>query len=472
MKQLSNELNEVDISSDELYSQSHSIANHIRRFIRALTSIRGQTGIGRFFLYETVEPVVSSTPETISTQSTTSESNYEIASTLLSNCNLLTTKFASEGLFTSSQPPTPNSSDENTFRLADTSLRKDDMDSEELLLAVERQLNKFGITFLSAALSLSLIHVASHEKSLKGNEDHKKRLWSEEHLSSIIFMLKSHVELTLVPLKLLTQLDKDDIHDSVSELHEAFSQKSVRKAVDSVVEDLSAVLKELVSFFALQQQLDDQTIIPLVYAIIPIYFEQGQAVNGGVSLNSLLPSATDILTSIFSRYDSHRSFIIEEIVSNISRISHLSKRAVPRCRLSNGRGSVAMTSALLFQLIQSATLLPNVWGHSVPRYITAVACASETPDFDVMTGTVKVIFCSTFRKALNTHGTTVLTHRFFRNLKTAGTRALTHFTTWSNFYSAEHFHWTVTALPAKKKRPVNVEVIIMNRIIVFFLKDC
>ncbi|KAJ3211440.1 hypothetical protein HK099_008003, partial [Clydaea vesicula] len=108
-----------------------------------------------------------------------------------------------------------------------------------------------------------------------------------------------------------------------------------------------------ISQMADKEFVSDDIIIPLVFISLSPFFTDPMFAS---DLDLLQNRGINLLRLIFCRNSTHRSFILEEIISNLTKTTNSSlssKNKVSRYyKLADGK-SVQMVSALIFQLIQS-----------------------------------------------------------------------------------------------------------------------
>jgi cohesin loading factor subunit SCC2 len=109
------------------------------------------------------------------------------------------------------------------------------------------------------------------------------------------------------------------------------------------------------------EEMSEQIVIVAVYvAVGPFFVEGGRASSDGkgkakawltlASLKSLRMASLNLLRTLFAKYPKQRHWIVEEVLSMLSRVPDLKQK---HFKLRNGR-SIHSVSALLLHLIQSA----------------------------------------------------------------------------------------------------------------------
>eukprot|EP01116_Phalansterium_solitarium_P022235 TRINITY_DN7270_c0_g1_i1.p1 TRINITY_DN7270_c0_g1~~TRINITY_DN7270_c0_g1_i1.p1 ORF type:complete len:1896 (-),score=444.63 TRINITY_DN7270_c0_g1_i1:97-5784(-) len=132
------------------------------------------------------------------------------------------------------------------------------------------------------------------------------------------------------------------------------SSKTLTTACNTVVSKICSLVDKLQILLG-AHALTDGVILKLVALSMPCFYV---SVPDGAA-HSLQLAAISLLRSIFARYHRHRSGILEEIFLSLAKLPK-NKRNLRSFQLEDGRaGSSQMVSALVMQLIQSCTALPE-----------------------------------------------------------------------------------------------------------------
>jgi cohesin loading factor subunit SCC2 len=113
------------------------------------------------------------------------------------------------------------------------------------------------------------------------------------------------------------------------------------------IHEVVGLLAELLNV----QVLTDTTVLHLsTLGVSPFFVE---------NVSELQLSALKLVTGIFTHYDKHRRLLLDDILASIARLPS-SKRSLRTFKLSAGSDEcIQMLTALVLQLIQCVTHLPN-----------------------------------------------------------------------------------------------------------------
>ncbi|KIK80090.1 hypothetical protein PAXRUDRAFT_833727 [Paxillus rubicundulus Ve08.2h10] len=195
-----------------------------------------------------------------------------------------------------------------------------------------------------------------------------KQLYSEELITTCLNTVKNQLTMIVYPFvegigasgSASPQLNclHRHIHSSCGEL---------RKLLTELFQALSAALPRINALFSADDiMMSDAIIIQAVYIAIGPFFvvesaegdTKGKRENvvlstlGGSAMRGLRLDALSIIRSVFANHEDQRSWIIEEILSSLIKLSNSHKKA-GQFRLRDGR-SIRTASALLLQLVQTS----------------------------------------------------------------------------------------------------------------------
>jgi len=113
------------------------------------------------------------------------------------------------------------------------------------------------------------------------------------------------------------------------------------------IHEVVSLLAELLNV----QVLTDTTVLHLsTLGVSPFFVE---------NVSELQLSALKLVTGIFTHYEKHRRLLLDDILASIARLPS-SKRSLRTFKLSAGSDEcIQMLTALVLQLIQCVTHLPN-----------------------------------------------------------------------------------------------------------------
>ncbi len=180
----------------------------------------------------------------------------------------------------------------------------------------------------------------------------EKQLLSEELLQSITQTLKKAVNCIVPVVEARSSGTRSFLFERAS---------SYRKSISQLLHDTNKIMGLLVKLIS-RAELSDTVITPLEYCAIGLLFienasNEKDSVLGIQKFEVLRRSAMDIITIIYSRYLSQRTFLFTELISSVQKLP-VGNQAKRHYRLAHGR-SIQIVSALIMQLVQtSGTSLP------------------------------------------------------------------------------------------------------------------
>ncbi|KAF9235171.1 hypothetical protein BU15DRAFT_51679 [Melanogaster broomeanus] len=200
--------------------------------------------------------------------------------------------------------------------------------------------------------------------ALLNGEGLTKQLYSEELITTCLNTTKNQLTMIIYPFyegigsggsPQLNYLHQS-IHSSCGEL---------RRLLTELVQALSAALPRINALFSADGiMMSDAIIIQAVYIAIGPFFvvesaesdTKGKRENvntlGSSAMRGFRLDALSIIRSVFANHEEQRSWIIEEILSSLIKLSNSHKKA-GQFRLRDGR-SIRTVSALLLQLVQTS----------------------------------------------------------------------------------------------------------------------
>ncbi|KAF9488996.1 hypothetical protein BDN71DRAFT_1531854 [Pleurotus eryngii] len=200
-----------------------------------------------------------------------------------------------------------------------------------------------------------------------------KQIYSEELITSCLSTVKNQLTKVIYPfVEASTDLDSSHTHPTLFHLIKSTTAsspkaKNNRCLLGEVFQALSSVLPRVNSLINAETvAMSDSIIIQAVYIAIGPFFvvDSGEGDTKGkkdsVVLNTFGKSAMRglrldalaLIRSIFANHEEQRSWIIEEILSSLIKLSDAKQKA-GQFRLRDGR-SIRTISALLLQLVQTS----------------------------------------------------------------------------------------------------------------------
>ncbi|KAF9267598.1 hypothetical protein L218DRAFT_955463 [Marasmius fiardii PR-910] len=212
--------------------------------------------------------------------------------------------------------------------------------------------------------------------ALLGSDRLTKQLYSEEIITSCLNSVKNQLTKVIYPFveccsetNLTSVLSTSLLYHVVK--HTSPHLQNHRKLLGEMFQALSAILPKInVLVSAESVAMSDSIVIQAVYIAIGPFFVDGDGTHGegkgkkekeglvvktfGKSaLRGLRLHALSLIREIFANREDQRSWIIEEILSSLIKLSD-SKQKAGQFRLRDGR-SIRTVSALLLQLVQTST---------------------------------------------------------------------------------------------------------------------
>ncbi|KAH0832222.1 sister chromatid cohesion C-terminus-domain-containing protein [Lanmaoa asiatica] len=233
-----------------------------------------------------------------------------------------------------------------------------------------QQLTDSDVHELAVQLEVSRDSIVAAEccMGLLSGESLTKQLYSEELITTCLSTVKNQLTMVVYPFVEGTgvggaaspQLDclLRYTHSNCGEL---------RRLLTELFQALAAALPRINSLFSADGiSMSDAIIIQAVYIAIGPFFVVESAENdtknkrenvvlstlGNSAMRGLRLDALSIIRSVFANHEDQRSWIIEEILSSLIKLSNSHKKA-GQFRLRDGR-SIRTVSALLLQLIQTS----------------------------------------------------------------------------------------------------------------------
>ncbi|KAF7422876.1 Sister chromatid cohesion protein 2 [Pleurotus ostreatus] len=200
-----------------------------------------------------------------------------------------------------------------------------------------------------------------------------KQIYSEELITSCLSTVKNQLTKAIYPfVEASTDLDASHTHPTLYHLVKSTTASSTkaknnRRLLGEVFQALSSILPRVNSLINAETvAMSDSIIIQAVYIAIGPFFvvDSGEGDTKGkkdsVVLNTFGKSAMRglrldalaLIRSIFANHEEQRSWIIEEILSSLIKLSDAKQKA-GQFRLRDGR-SIRTVSALLLQLVQTS----------------------------------------------------------------------------------------------------------------------
>ncbi|KAG2144172.1 uncharacterized protein EDB93DRAFT_1154179 [Suillus bovinus] len=253
------------------------------------------------------------------------------------------------------------------------SLSVPEEDSRELELDsanVPQELTEAHLHDLSKQLEVARDSILAVEccVALLSGEGLTKQLYSEELITACLSTVQNQLNMVLFPF-----VEAVGVGGSSSPQLQCIHSNThthsgdLRRLLSELFQAVSAVLPRINVLFSGENiVMSDAIIIQTVYIAIGPFFvvESGEGdikskkdnvvlnTLGNSAMRGLRLDALSVIRSIFANHEEQRSWIIEEILSSLIKLSNSHKKA-GQFRLRDGR-SIRTVSALLFQLVQTS----------------------------------------------------------------------------------------------------------------------
>ncbi|KIO02759.1 hypothetical protein M404DRAFT_15882 [Pisolithus tinctorius Marx 270] len=235
----------------------------------------------------------------------------------------------------------------------------------------QQHLTDSDIRALGAQLEIARDSILAAECciALLSGEGLTKQLYSEELITTCLSTIKNQLTMIVYPF-----VEGSGIGTSVSPQLQCLHRYThtgtgdLRRLLGELFQAVSAALPRVNSLFSADGLImSDAIIIQAVYIAIGPFFivesaqegdTKGKKENavlstlGSSAVRGLRLDALSIIRSIFANHEDQRSWIIEEILTSLIKLSNSHKKA-GQFRLRDGR-SIRTVSALLLQLVQTS----------------------------------------------------------------------------------------------------------------------
>ncbi|KAF9220470.1 hypothetical protein BS17DRAFT_739205 [Gyrodon lividus] len=233
-----------------------------------------------------------------------------------------------------------------------------------------QQLTDSNVHVLAVQLEIARNSILAAEccMALLSGEGLTKQLYSEELIATCLSTVKNQLTAIVYPfVEGIGASGSASPQLNCLHRHTHSSCGELRKLLTELFQALSASLPRINALFSADGiMMSDAIIIQAVYIAIGPFFvvesaesdTKGKRENvvlstlGSSAMRGLRLDALSIIRSVFANHEDQRSWIIEEILSSLIKLSNSHKKA-GQFRLRDGR-SIRTVSALLLQLVQTS----------------------------------------------------------------------------------------------------------------------
>jgi cohesin loading factor subunit SCC2 len=206
-----------------------------------------------------------------------------------------------------------------------------------------------------------------------------KRVYLEEVIDRVVLYIKYHLRNTIFPSFDSTYRLDNKKKDGRRKKSTPVSEKSIL-VLYTKISELVNLLAELLNI----QVLTDTSVLHASSMGVSPFFAE--------NVSELQLACLKLVTTIFTRYETHRRLLLDDILASIARLPS-TKRSLRTYRL-NSEEHIQMLTALVLQLIQCVVALPDS--------LLNKNCLDGTQSENVKAVDKDVLICNKYEKALNT----------------------------------------------------------------------
>lgn len=175
----------------------------------------------------------------------------------------------------------------------------------------------------------------------------EKHIYSEELLQSVIRVVQKVLECIAPIIEARSSASPSTLFDHAS---------SHKKVVTQLLHDASKVMGLLAKLLA-KEEMAETIITPIEFFAVKLLFVENapnekDSVLGIQKFEILRRTAMDLISVIFSRYPSQRSFLFDEILTSLQRLP-TSRQTARQFKLADGK-AIQLVSALIMRLVQTS----------------------------------------------------------------------------------------------------------------------
>ncbi|XP_030756621.1 nipped-B protein [Sitophilus oryzae] len=206
-----------------------------------------------------------------------------------------------------------------------------------------------------------------------------KRVYLEEIIDRVVLYIKYHLANTIFP-------SFDSTYKLDNKKKDGRRKKTTPasgKGINNLYTKISELVNLLSELMNIQVLTDTSVLHASSMGISPFFVE---------NVSELQLACLKLVTTIFTRYESHRRLLLDDILASIARLPS-TKRSLRTYRL-NSEEHIQMLTALVLQLIQCVVALPDKPGSKKDKEKQE----KQQVDDDIL-------ICNKFEKATSTAGT-------------------------------------------------------------------
>lgn len=200
------------------------------------------------------------------------------------------------------------------------------------------------------ACSVALLLYSGVAADTPSNHGSGDKIFSEDLMMSVLNLLKTQLNETLYAILELAAKEGDELTTPMKATRAICEKTKMKNRLALFASKIADVLTGVCGLLDLSIFGDD-IVIPFAFIAVSPFFVETSTLANVIGLEKIQSKGIDICRTIASRHPKHRNFILEEICTNLIKLS-AGKKTLKQYRLPDGK-SVQMVSALVLQIIQS-----------------------------------------------------------------------------------------------------------------------
>ncbi|KAJ3009123.1 Sister chromatid cohesion protein 2 [Thoreauomyces humboldtii] len=173
--------------------------------------------------------------------------------------------------------------------------------------------------------------------------------FSENLILTGVNLLKTQLSNSVLTILTLMSKEGDEVTSHVKATQALLESIKYKTTISLMICKIYDIMGSLCTFLN-KDLLSEAIVIQVAFVALSSFFLDGSISADGVGLNKLQFRGIELCQSIFAQYPSHRTFMLDEIASNMIKLLG-PKRAMRQYRLPDGK-SIQMITALILQMLQ------------------------------------------------------------------------------------------------------------------------
>ncbi|XP_022901337.1 nipped-B protein [Onthophagus taurus] len=211
-----------------------------------------------------------------------------------------------------------------------------------------------------------------------------KRVYIEDVIERVVLFIKYHMQNTIFP-------SYDSTYRLDNKKKDGRKKKAIHvleKSVTGLYSKISVLINLLSELLNIQILTDTSVLHASSMGVSPFFAE---------NVNEIQLASLKLVTTIFTKYESHRRLLLDDILASIARLPS-NKRSLRTYRL-NSEEHIQMLTALVLQLIQCVVALPENLNNKTR------SIGDTTQNENVKNVDLDVLICNKYEKATSTAAT-------------------------------------------------------------------